>query len=173
MKKGLIAVAVLWSAIMLFGCSQGQVAVTDIKNFPTDSLAEIISQTDVTIDKDVSATGHGSVKMTANQPKTVRLFETGPLDIDNARLSYKAKLRTGDVKGQAYLEMWCSFPGKGEYFSRGLQSPLSGTNGWTTAETPFFLKKGQKPDNVKLNVVIDGTGTVWIDDVKLSMAPLQ
>ena len=24
-----------------------------------------------------------------------------------------------------------------------------------------FLKKGENPDNVKLNLVINGTGTVW------------
>jgi hypothetical protein len=50
---------------------------------------------------------------------------------------------------------------------------MSGTNGWTSVETPFFLKKGEKPDNVKLNVVVDGTGTVWIDDIKLMKGPLQ
>jgi hypothetical protein len=173
MNDGLKVVVGLMSAIALLGCSKSQVAVTDLKSFPTDSLNEVITQTDVTIDKDGSTTGRGSVKMTANEPRTVRLYETGPIDVDNARLIYKAKLRTDNVNGQAYLEMWCSFPGKGEYFSRGLQSPLSGTNGWTTVETPFFLKKGEKPDNVKLNVVINGTGTVWIDDVKLSTGPLQ
>jgi len=113
------------------------------------------------------------VKMIANSPTTFKLFETGPIDVDNARLIYKAEVRTDNVKGQAFLEMWCSFPGKGEFFSRGLQNPMSGTNGWTSVETPFFLKKGEKPDNVKLNVVVDGTGTVWIDDIKLMKGPLQ
>lgn len=167
------AAVILTLAITVFGCSKSQAPVADLKGFPTDNLGEIITQTDVTIDKDVSTTGRGSVKMTATEPRTVRLFETGPIDVDNARLIYKAKLRSEDVKGQAYLEMWCSFPGKGEFFSRGLQNPLSGTNKWTSVETPFFLKRGEKPDNVKLNVVINGTGTVWIDDVKLSTGPLR
>jgi hypothetical protein len=42
-----------------------------------------------------------------------------------------------------------------------------------TLQIPFFLKKGEKPDYVKLNIVINGTGTVWIDDVRLLKAPLQ
>jgi hypothetical protein len=172
MKTGFRAVVVAL-AIMLCGCLTGQVAVAELKSFPTDTIDGVITRTDVTIDKDVSSTGKGSVKMTANEPRTVRLFETGPIDVDNARLIYKAKLRTENVKGQAYLEMWCSFPGKGEFFSRGLQNPVSGTNEWTTVETPFFLKSGEKPDNVKLNVVINGTGTVWIDDVKLLKGPPQ
>jgi hypothetical protein len=36
-----------------------------------------------------------------------------------------------------------------------------------TQETPFFLKKGENPNNVKLNLVIDGKGMVWIDDIRL------
>ncbi|MCH8120599.1 MAG: hypothetical protein IIC00_12845 [Planctomycetes bacterium] len=69
--------------------------------------------------------------------------------------------------------MWCHFPGRGEYFSKGLMNPLTGTTDWTTEEIPFLLKKGQNPDNVKLNLVIDGKGTVWIDDIRLLKGPLM
>jgi hypothetical protein len=48
-----------------------------------------------------------------------------------------------------------------------------GTNNWSTIETPFFLKKGEKPDNVKLNLVVNGKGTAWIDDIVLLKGPLQ
>ena len=89
------------------------------------------------------------------------------IDLEDARLIYQAKLRTEEVSGKVYLEMWCHFAGQGESFSRALQAPLSGSNAWTTQETPFFLKKGENPDNVKLNLVIDGSGTVWIDDIHL------
>jgi len=159
--------------LTLSACLTNEVQVAEIKTFPTDNMDAIITRSDVSIDKEISSNGKSSVKMIANSPTTFKLFETGPIDVDNARLIYKAKVRTDNVKGQAFLEMWCSFPGKGEFFSRGLQNPMSGTNGWTSVETPFFLKKGEKPDNVKLNVVVDGTGTVWIDDVKLMKGPLQ
>jgi len=112
------------------------------------------------------------LKITSTRPTVIRLFQTGDIDAENARLIYQARLRTENVEGRAYLEMWCHFPGKGEFFSRGLQTPLAGTTEWTTEETPFFLKKGENPDNVKLNLVIDGKGTAWIDDVRLLRAPL-
>jgi hypothetical protein len=76
------------------------------------------------------------------------------------------------MDGQAYLEMMCHFPGKGEFFSRGLMNPLTGTTDWMTIETPFLLKMGENPDNVKLNLVVNGTGTVWIDDIRLLKGPL-
>jgi hypothetical protein len=147
--------------------------VAEIKKYPIDSLEGVITQSGVQFDKEVSSDGNGSLKITATEPTVVRLFELGDIDVENARLIYQAKVRTEGVEGQVYLEMWCHFPGKGEYFSRGLQTPLTGTTNWTTEETPFFLKKGENPDNVKLNLVINGKGTAWIDDIRVLKGPLQ
>ena len=41
------------------------------------------------------------------------------------------------------------------------------TNGWAEYEIPFLLEKGQEPDLVKLNLTVEGTGTVWIKDIEL------
>ena len=54
------------------------------------------------------------------------------------------KLGTEDLKGKVYLEMWCSFKGKGQFFSKAIENALTGTNNWTVQEAPFFLKKGEK-----------------------------
>lgn len=162
--------------VMIFvavGCSKQSNKVTVLKEFPVDNLNEIITQSGVGIVKNVSSDGNGSLRIVAKEPTIVRLFEVDDIDIDDARLIYQARVRTKDVEGQVYLEMWCHFPGKGEFFSRGLDSPLTGTTNWVTLQIPFFLKKGEKPDYVKLNIVINGTGTVWIDDVRLLKAPLQ
>lgn len=153
-------------------CSKPSQKVTALKHFPLNTMEGIITRSGVEIDKDISSDGAGSLKIVAAEPTTVNLFEVSDIDIENARLTYQARVRTENVEGQVYLEMWCHFPGKGEYFSRGLQTPLKGTTGWTTAETPFFLKKGEHPDYVKLNLVIDGKGTAWIDDVRLIRGPL-
>jgi hypothetical protein len=100
------------------------------------------------------------------------LYEVHNLAVEDARLIYQARVRTEGIVGQVYLEMWCHFPGKGEFFSRGLQNSLTGSNEWVTMETPFFLKKGEKPDSVKLNLVVNGKGTAWIDDIRLLKGPL-
>jgi hypothetical protein len=155
------------------GCSKPPQEVTELKRFPMESLEGVITQSGVQIDKEVSSDGNGSLRITATEPTVVRLFELGDIDVENARLIYQARVRTQGVEGQVYLEMWCHFPGKGEFFSRGLQTPLTGTTNWTTEETPFFLKKGENPDNVKLNLVINGKGTAWIDDIRILKAPLQ
>ena len=155
------------------GCTLHQAQVSELKKFPLDSLDGVITKSGVELDKEISSDGNGSLRISTEEPVVVRLFEVGDLDIENARLIYRARIRTEDVNGQVYLEMWCHLPGIGEAFSRGLQSPLSGTTNWVTEETPFFLKKGEKPDNVKLNLVVNGKGTVWIDDICLLKGPLR
>ncbi len=46
-------------------------------------------------------------------------------------------------------------------------------SGWKVIETPFFLKAGERTEKVTLNLVINGTGTVWVDDIVLSREPLK
>jgi hypothetical protein len=168
---------VLWTCAVFFAtlmnCSKPSPEAVELKKFPIDGMDGIITQSGVQFDKAISSDGSGSLKITATEPTVVRLFEMGDIDVENARLTYQAKIRTEGVEGQVYLEMWCHFPGKGEYFSRGLQTPLTGTTNWTTEETPFFLKKGENPDNVKLNLVINGKGTAWIDDIRVLKGPLK
>lgn len=173
MKRTLIACVCFAVMFALTHCSKPTQQVSELKKFPLDAMDGILTQSGVQIDKEISSDGKGSLKITAAEPTVVRLFEVGDIDVEDARLIYQAKVRTEGLKGQAYLEMWCTFPGKGEFFSRGLETPLSGTTEWTSGETPFFLRKGENPDNVKLNLVINGSGTVWVDDIRLIKGPLQ
>ena len=159
-------------SIFVTACSQKPVETVEIKHYPLDTVEGIITRSDTQIDTEISSDGKGSLSISATDPTTIKLYETGDIDIENVRLFYQAKLRTEGVEGQVYLEMWCHFPGKGEFFSRALHAPLSGTQEWTSQETPFFLKKGQNPDNIKLNLVINGKGKVWIDDIRLTKASL-
>ena len=139
-----------------------------------DSLDGVLTQDGVEIDGDIFAEGNGSLKVEYITPekRTIRLIETGPMGIENRMLIYSAKLRASGMGGKAYLEMWCDIPGKGEFFSRSIERPVTETN-WTTVQTPFRLEAGQMPANVKLNLVIEGVGTVWIDDIKLLSSPLN
>ena len=154
--------------ILAVGCEANKNNQAEtLQTFKIDSVEDIITQDGVEIDKEISSDGGGSLKISADGPVSVRLFQAGDIDLEDSILIYSAKLRTKDLEGQAYLEMWCSFSEKGRYFSRALNSSLTGTNDWKIQETPFFLKKGENPDNVELNLIINGSGTVWIDQIKL------
>ena len=173
---GYIVLCLLTIPLMLWISYVGvrvPIEATLLKHYPLDNTEAVLTQSAVTLDRQISSDGNGSLRIDATEPTTVRLFETGDIDIEDARLIYQARLRSENLQGKAYLEMWCHFPGLGDAFSRGLASPLTGTTDWTTEETPFFLKKGENPDNVKLNLVVGGKGTVWIDDIRLLKGPLK
>jgi len=140
--------------------------------FPLNSIDGIISADHVFYDDLVSSDGHGSVRIETDEPIVVNLFQIDSIDIENARIVYQAQVKTEDLAGQAYLEMYCGFKDKGEYFSRDLQTPRRATSDWLLEETPFYLQPGQNPDYIKLNLVVNGSGTVWIDDIKLVKLPL-
>ena len=143
-----------------------------VKSYPLDSMDAVISRDAVVLDQVVSSDGNGSLRIETDRPKVVALFQTGDIDVENSRLFYQAKLKTRGLKGRAYLEMWCVFENNGRYFSRGLNDPVSGDTDWVGREIPFILQKGQNPINVELNLVIQGKGTVWIDDIRLITLPM-
>lgn len=127
----------------------------------------------VRFDRQNSRDGNGAVLVNAREPIVVPLYTVDKLEIENTQLVYQAWLRTEDVAGQAYLEMLCVFDGLGEFFSRGLPQALTGSHDWVRVETLFFLERGQKPSRVQLNLVVNGRGQVWIDDIRLVSRPLR
>ncbi len=173
--KLLLSVAIGLSLVACGGTTpepSGPAPAVELKHFPIDSLSEVRATASVALDANVSSDGKGSLRVDAPGPLLVPLFEVSDVAVEEAALVYEAKLQTENLNGQAYVEMWLRFPGQGEFFSRGLERPLTGTMSWTTVSTPFFLQKGQRPDLIRLNLVVSGPGRVWVDDVRLQRQPL-
>ncbi len=171
MKRFALALLLL---VSLGGCKRSTTAPepVELRHYPLDSMEGVRAVTGVQLDTDISSDGRGALRIDAKEPMTVPLFEVTGLDIDNATLLYQASLQSEKLDGQAYLEMWLRFPGKGEFFSRGLDQTVTGSMSWKMTTIPFFLKAGEKPDLVRLNVVVNGKGKVWVDDIRLLRAPL-
>ena len=123
-------------------------------------------------DVNTSYDGNGSLQVIVDKPQTIRLYAAQSIDIDKACLIHEAYIKTSAVQGKVSLEMHCHFNGKGELFSRSLNQTLSGNQKWTKLRTEFFLKEDENPDKIKLNTVFEGSGTAWIDPIKLSAQEL-
>ena len=165
----------IFFALLLTACRRSQVdsaPPVELKHFALDSLEGVRATTGVSFDPNVSSDGKGSLRVDAAGPMIVPLFEVTDVSIEDAILIYQASLQSEKLDGQAYLEMWVRLPGKGEFFSRGLDRPITGTTSWMTVATPFFLQSGQEPDLIRLNLAVQGKGRVWIDDIHLKRAPL-
>jgi hypothetical protein len=106
------------------------------------------------------------------EEQAMQLFEVENPAVEQCLLTYRAELKAEGLQGRAFLEMWCRMPGRGEFFSKVYQQAVSGTVDWARYEIPFYLKEGQKRDLIKLNVVVEGPGTVWLRNVELLKTPL-
>ena len=135
-----------------------------VRDFSTSDKP--IAQDGVTVDQD-------GWRVEFHEKRTVQLFEVPDPGVEQCMLAYRAQMKTADVQGRVYLEMWCRLPGGGEFFSRGFARAVKGTTDWASYEIPFYLKKAQRPDLIKLNVVGEGTGTLWIKNIELVQTALK
>ena len=172
MKQGVSLLMLMLAAIACGSAQQVPAPPVEIKHFALDGLDGLRAVTGVSFDPQTSADGKGSVRVDAKGPTTVPLFEVTDVSLENTTVIYQARLQSQNLDGQAYLEMWVRIPGKGEFFSRSLDRPITGSMSWMSVATPFFLQTGQKPDLIRLNLVVQGRGRVWIDDIHLMRAAL-
>ena len=56
-----------------------------------------------------------------------------------------ARHEVGAPHRPRYLEMWCRLPGRGEFFSRGVNQPLTGTTEWASFQVPFGSRRASGP----------------------------
>src|SRR2546428_244346 len=147
----------------MFGASQ--------PSGPTETL-RAFRNSEPTLNRDrITVAGEGWL-VDSTEQQTIRLFEIQGPQVERCLLTYRAKMKTDSLAGGAYLEMWCRLPGRGEFFSKGLQQKASGTTDWASYEIPFSLKKEERPDLIKLNLVVEGKGKVWLKEVQLLKTPL-
>ena len=156
-------------AVLLLLAGALEIRAQELKRINLDDASAIGLK--IETDSKVKSEGAGSVKITTAWPTTVCLGEVTNLNVENCKVVFKAKVKT-DLNGTTFLEMWCHLGG-GQFFSKGMNSTASGKGDWKQIEAPFLLQAGQKPDKLTLNLVINGTGTVWIDDMVLSKEPLK
>ena len=138
----------------------------------TGVVLRSFSTSEATLSQDLTVTADNAWFLSCTNAQVVRLFEVTNPDVEQCLLTYRAQLKTEGLQGRAYLEMWCRFPGRGEFFSRGLDHVVSGSTDWMTCQTPFLLKQGEKPDLIRLNLAVEGVGKVWMRDVELLRSAL-
>jgi hypothetical protein len=161
------ASAFLAAALLASGvaCTLGEEIV---HAYPIAGLDGVITRSGVEFDPKTTSDGNGSLRLSSKGYTAFRLFEIEDPDVEGTKLLYRARIRTQNVEGRVYLEMWCRFPGRGEFFSRALETSITGTTEWTSQETPFVLEDGQNPSNIKLNLIVEGPGAVWVDEIVLA-----
>lgn len=163
MKHRYLSVLVL---LVLSACKSGPQAATN-----ENILRAFTPGTDAPIASDLVRADGEEWIITVDSPQSVRLFEFPVADLNARHIAYLASAKAEGVFGAAYLEMWVRFPGKGEFFSKALDTPLQGNMDWSEYSAPFFLQSGQVPDRIRLQLTFADRGTVRLKNVRVAMTP--
>lgn len=163
----IIGILILGSVISL--------ADQEIVELPINSAQDIVSSGSVRIDPE----SENALLVNSDGKKEIELFDIEGTGLGDKKLTYSAVMRTKDLmstddtRGIAYLELTVLFPDGEELVARGPRVPLSGTTEWRSAETVLYVDKGGDPQNVSLDLIVDGAGKVWLQDLRLSTRPLR
>ncbi len=166
--------------------------------YPLSSLDEIITTQGVSIDNDNTKDGNGALLIDTETPVIVELIELSDININSSRVAFSGVIKTEGLvaavgktitknigkkkknkdidqssKGIAYIEMLVRYEDGEELVSRGPRVPFSGDNDWRSAETILYVDKSENPQRVKLNLVVDGAGKVWIDSASMNKRRLR
>lgn len=172
MKNVRVAMILLFASLALVSCNKKKPGPPkEVDSFTCATVDRVVAKELVTVDREASSDGDGSIMINTAEPVTVRFFE-GKLPGENCKYTYKVKMKTEKLNGDAYLTMDINYPSGGKQtVQQEARSYLSDTNDWTQMEITIS-GPNQKPASVVLNVVVDGDGTVWVDDLHLIATPL-
>lgn len=104
---------------------------------------------------------------------TLNLFDVPLQNLDQCKLTWRFRLSTDGLSSPVHAELWCRIPGKGRFFSRGLDQKVKGSVADKLIEIPFLLEAGQHADQLNLNLVFSGPGTVRLKDLEILTAPVK
>lgn len=171
MRAARLALACL--ALALPACYEPLPEGEEIARYPVRDLEGVLTGPGelVIFDPNTTWDGNGALRMYAQEDSRVRLYRVDSVDVEDAILVYQARLRTRGLEGRAFLEMLAEFGDEDVYFSRAERRAVRGDTDWTMQQTPFRLQPGESPERVHLNLMIEGTGEVWVDDVRLLRFP--
>lgn len=135
---------------------------------------------DCTMDAEVGHDGAGSVKISKTNSGEASWYTEGvwgfPYSFDDVRgKTYRVSgyIKTENVVGEAYIaniQYQHATPGDNTVYKSEI---ITGTTDWTYVTFTFTAQQRRKADGSTQNCIdhffltLDGTGTVWFDDVKI------
>jgi len=114
------------------------------------------------------------IESSVNERKSFVLLVVEDPQVSTATYALVGRVRCEAVTGVGYLEMWSEFANGNRYFSRTLSASgpsrgLQGSCDWREIILPFFItdKALGSPTRIEVNLVLPGTGTVWLGPLRL------
>jgi hypothetical protein len=163
-----LILVILWLAA---GCGSREPVL--VAAHSCDELAGLVDQDEeLTIDRQDKFEGEGALYVKASEKRAVRLLELENPELEDVLITCTAQAKCIGIWGRAYLELFCSVPGEGDFTARDWDHAVHATQDWTPVRVEYRLEDGQRPDRLRLSLVINSAGSVWLDDIRITATPL-
>jgi len=160
------------AALAVGGCGRGP---AEVASFPVDGDQDIVDRggENVVFDREESADGGGSLRAESTRPRTVHLYEVrNPRGLEGRLIVLTAQLKSVGIRGRAFPELWIHAAGRNEVQARNPAGVIVQTRNWTPVRIEYRCERGERPELLRVNLVIDGIGRAWIDDIHITSEPL-
>ena len=134
-----------------------------------ESLDGLLTRAGITLETQAWQ-GRAGIRIDVHGSTGIRLAEVQTRGAAAVVLTYRGHMRSANLTGRAYLEMRCTPSGNRELVSRALDAAVSGTTEWVTQVTRLSLGNEPLAQTVRLNVQVEGSGIVWVQNVLLAQA---
>lgn len=158
-----------WSVAAVIALWTGTARGVDLGFFPCNDLSQV--KTLVTVDKSVTEDGNGSLKVEAVQNAQITIADQKNLEVKRGETLWCIlKVKCEGVANRAYLEMWCEVAEGKRAFSKGLDQAMQGSSEWREVRLPMMVNGDFTVNRALVNVVIEGPGKVWVDQITFKKA---
>lgn len=113
----------------------------------------------------------GECKIERRGEEVISLFEIEPADLDRGLLSLRTEIRSQDLVGHAWLELTCGYPDRRSQVREIRYQENRRSTDWKFADLSQFLRKDQRPSLIRLCLVTEGPGTIWIRNTQAIVTP--
>ncbi|MFZ5949144.1 MAG: hypothetical protein ACOYXC_00445, partial [Candidatus Rifleibacteriota bacterium] len=160
--RGLVFLLFCFAAVQVFSAEEPK---TQIGSNSLESLTGVSPR--VTLDSTVKAEGESSLKIEADGPCRVTVARFSGTEFDKFVLVTNAHIKTSMKNGTVILETLVRVK-DGYFFSRAMDMPIGGETDWQTVKTSFFFQENERPEEILVNLVVEGVGSIWVDNVVLN-----
>ncbi|MEZ0276387.1 MAG: serine/threonine-protein kinase, partial [Roseimicrobium sp.] len=131
------------------------------------SLAQVVTK--ISTDSGITKDGHGSLKIEAPQGATLTIAEQDGLETPpGGTIWCRAHLRCEGISGRAFLMVHLETASGALLYSKGEPQSVSGTEDWREVLIPIRLDAQSSIKKVRVNLIVQGPGTVWVDDIQIT-----
>lgn len=137
-----------------------------------DTLSEV--GTHVAVDPVIrsSPDAGGSLRIESAQSAIVTVAEVnGIKSTSGGRILCNGKLKCKDTPNGAYLAIYVETTDGSLLVSKQPAQMVGGTQDWQSSRTSVDLRPGTQVARVWVNALVQGPGTLWVDDILVSHEP--